>query len=492
MNPMSWLKHKNFNFLHSTLVKNSAWGVISNILQILFVCVFFAIVARKYSANDFAQFLISTTVYQVIAAFSSMGLGQWFIRQYLLEADKIALTSKFLKTQIGLGLLFYLVNIVLAYILYPDGQIRILCLILGTNIIFDNFINAIRSLNIAEYRQNKTAPILVIDGFLKLIVGCLLFINPFSSVILAILMIVARILTLGLFIKLGSANSITLKLLWNAKISLADLKVLILKNWQFMVIGSISIIYWRLGNLIISKVLNLRNVAEYEIAFRVFSLLLIVPVIASSTIYPRFIKFFNENKIIDLTYFYKDVFLIGSVFSILSYAFLYSFSGLVIPLAFGKGYPGAILCLQQMALSVLFIPTVLLQANLIVAIGLEKRDMWFNIISLLVNVFACLIGLSLFKSLTVVNYSILFSFAIFHILQDALLIRKKLSVLKDCLLFYITLVFIVLLYQYLNGRINSYLLFSSFSVSIVGIALGVKYLQKGRVDLIGKMPEFII
>src|ERR1700743_1374876 len=129
---MSQLTNK---YLKSSLVKHSAWGIISNILQVLLVSVFFAIIARKYSPNEFAEFLISTTVYQLVAAFSSMGLGQWFIRRYIAETDKIAFTSKFLKTQIGLGLLFYFVNIALAFLIYPDGQIRLLCIILGTNII---------------------------------------------------------------------------------------------------------------------------------------------------------------------------------------------------------------------------------------------------------------------------------------------------------------------------------------------------------------------
>jgi O-antigen/teichoic acid export membrane protein len=481
---MSWLNNKSLDFLKSALVKNSAWGLISNILQTLFVSLFFVIVARKFSVNEFAEFLISTTVYQLVAAFSSMGLGQWFIRQYVLETDKLTFTSKFLKTQTGLGLLFYLVNILLAFIIYPDGQIRLLCIILGTNIIFDNFINAIRSLNIAEFRQNKTAAILVIDSILKLLVGCLLFISPFSPVMLSVLMILVRILTVGLFIKLGSSNSIGLKLLWNAHISYVDLKQLILKNWQFIVIGSISIIYWRIGNIIISKTLTLSNVAEYEISCRIFSILSILPVIASATIYPQFIKYFNENNYSGLTKFYNTLFLIYTLFSILSYAFIYSFSPMIIPLAFGSGYPGAVVCLQQMFLTFLIFPTVLLQANLIVAIGLEKMDMMFNIISLLFNLAGCLIGLYFFKSLSVINYSILFSFVIFHILQDILLARKQLTGIKNYILFYIVLVFFVFFYQYIAIHLNPYILFISFSATLFIAFLVIKVFKKSKLNTI--------
>ncbi|OKS86397.1 hypothetical protein RG47T_1853 [Mucilaginibacter polytrichastri] len=466
--------------MQSSLVKNSAWGIVSNILQILFICAFFAIVARKYSSGEFARFLVSTSVYQIVAAFSSMGLGQWFIRQYVLEDDKLTFTGKFLKTQIGLGLLFYVVNLIFAFVVYADVQIRFLCIILGTNIIFDNLINAIRSLNIAENQQRKTAAILVIDGFLKLVSGCLLFVHPFSVVILSVIMIVARVLTLGLFIKLGSSNSINIKFLWRAKISIEDLKLLIIKNWQFIIIGSISIIYWKMGNIIISKTLALSSVADYEIAFRIFSVLLILPIVASSTIYPQFIKHFNEGNHAALTRLYRTVFFIYTLFAIVSYLFMYSFSGWILPLAFGKGYPGSVLCTQQMFLTFLILPTVLLQANLIVAIGLEKLDMWFNIISLGVNVVGCFAGLYFIRELAVINYSVFFSFLVFHILQDILLIRKKITTIKHCLLFYSGLLLIVLAYHHFTISTNPVVLFILFSGGIFLVAVSVVLFKKRK------------
>jgi O-antigen/teichoic acid export membrane protein len=474
------LQLKKISLLQSALVKNSVWGIAANILQILFVFLFFAIIARKYSSANFAQFLISTTVYQLVAAFSSMGLGQWFIRQYVLEEDQLNFTSKFLKTQLGLGILFYLINVVLAYILYPTDQIRILCIILGTNIIFDNFINAIKSLNVVQNEQRKTATILVIDGFLKLLVGSMLFIYPFSIIILSAAMIMVRILTLGLFIKLGSSNSINLKSLWLATVSYNDIKVLIVKNWQFIVIGSISIIYWKIGNIIISKLLTLTNVADYEVSFRIFSVLQIMPVIASTTIYPQFIKHYNEGNINKLKQLYKNIFMGYTLFAILTFAFMFSFSSLIIPLAFGKGYPGAVECLEQMFLTFLLLPTVLLQANLLVAIGLEKLDMWFNILSLIVNLAGCFIGLYFYKDLAVVNYSVFFSFLVFHLLQDVSLIRKKLMTVAHCVLFYAILGLTILTCYNLKSYINPYLFFLGFLLVIASCAAIYYFISKRR------------
>lgn len=465
------IKIKKFQLSKSGILVNSAWGVASSILQTLFVSLFFAIVARKYYPAEFANFLIANTVYQLMAAFSSMGLGQWFIREYLTEEDKASFTNKFLKTQVGLGVIFYLFNILFAVLVYPHGDIRVLCIILGTNIIFDNFINGIKSLNIAESNQKKTATILIIDGFLKLVVGCFLFINVFSLITLSALLISVRILTLSLFIKLGSSNSLNLKLIATSKILMADVKKIVIKNWQFIVIGSVSIIYWRIGNIIISKTLTISNVADYELAFRIFSIFQILPVIASATIFPRFISFIKEKDYSGLKKFYEDVFMIYCIFAFLSYAFIYSFSHLIIPIAFGNEYPGAIICLEQMFLTFLILPTVLLQANLIVALGLEKLDMWFNLISFVIYLISCLIGLHLFKSLAVVNYSILISFTTFHLLQDLILIGKKITKINYCVLFYLALIILTLSYHYFASQLNPYLTFLLFCAIIVLISI---------------------
>jgi O-antigen/teichoic acid export membrane protein len=456
-------------YLKSSLLQNSAWGVFANLLQIALVFIFFAIIARRYNNSEFARFLIATTVYQLVAAFSSLGLGQWFIREYATVTDRLAFTGKFLKTQLGLGLVFYLVNIVLACVIYQDVQIRTLCLILGTNIIFDNAINAIKSLNIAEGLQRKTATILVIDGFLKLLAGCLLFIYPLSVVVLASLMILVRILTLSLFIRQGSSGSITLRLLWLAKISYADVKVLVIKNWQFIVIGSISLIYWKIGNIIISKFLTLTNVADYEIAFRFFSVLQILPVVASATIYPRFIKYFAEKDHAGIRKLYHAIFVVYTLFAVVSYVFIYTYADWLIPLAFGNGYPAAAACLQQMFLTFLILPTVLLQANLLVAVGLEKTDMWFNIISLVINVAGCLAGLYFFKQLAIVNYAVFFSFLVFHLLQDRTLVNKEFMKFKHCLLFYLVISLTVLSCRYFTIQVvNPTLFFAVFVIVSLG------------------------
>lgn len=462
----------------ASLLNNSIWGVVSSIVQLLFVSVFFIILARKYQPDVFGRFLVANTVYQIVAAFSSMGLSQWFIRQYVLENDKVLFAGKFLKFQTTLGIAFVMANIVIALLLYQDVQIRLLCVVLGTNIIFDNFINAVKALNIAENEQRKTAVVLMVDGFLKLLVSCVLFLYALPLIWLSVLMVLLRIVTVFIVLQLGLLENIGFKHLWRAPMVLKDLKQLIVANWQFVVIGSISIIYWRSGNLIISKMLTLAHVADYELAFRFFSILQIIPLVASSTVYPQFIKHFNNNDISGLKRLYKNIFVFYTLFAVLVYVFVYAFSDMIIPLAFGNNYPGAIQCMRHMFLTILLLPTVLLQANLIVAIGLEKLDMWFNVISLSVHVIVSVVGLTFIKELYVVNYAVFLSFIVFHLLQDVFLLRRKLISVKHCIIYYMVIVFTVICCRYGTTYINVYWLFALFVM--IAAFLGLLFIAEQR------------
>lgn len=455
---MNWLNFFKQKLANSTLIKNGLWGITANLIQTVFISLFFVILAREFNSSDFAEFLIASTIYQVMVAFSSLGLGQWFIREFDHQNDQENFTRKFIKVQAGLGIVFYIINIIAVFLIYPDGQIRILAVILGSNIIFDNVIAAIKSLNVAEFKQKKTFSILIIDGFLRLALGIIIILQPISIISLSILTITLRFLTFNLFVKLGASN-LSVKSILMVKVYWADLKEQILINWKFAIIGSMSIIYWRLSNIIIAKNLTLQDVANYEISFRIFSIAMILPTLASATVYSQFVKLNNLKDNEQKNAFYRNVIYLYTVFAIISYAFIYSFAQIIVPIAFGNQYVDAIVCLKEMFLTILLGPTALLQATLIVSIKAEKTDMILNIISLVVNIVVSLIGLHFVKSLSVINYSILFSFFIFHLAQSFFLIKKGITTTISAITHYAILLIFVIVYHYLSDVINPYILF---------------------------------
>jgi len=445
--------------LKNTLFKNSSWGIISQLSQTIFLSLFFVILARKYPTAIFAQYIVANALYQLVTAFSTMGLSQWFIREFIVSDDKEALISKFLKMQIYFGFIFYVINIGLAFLIYDEHFTRLLIILLGGNVIFDNLINAIKALNIANFEQKKTFIILSIESLLKFIAGCLLFIYPFSIISLSAILIGIRFLTLNLFLSFGSSNSINIKKLWKFKVTYHDVKSLILLNWAFVIIGGVSIINWRMSNIIISKVLTAFDVANYEISFKIFSIAQILPVVVSTSVFPLLVKHYSNSNKGDFLAFYKKVHIFYWLFGLLAYTFIYSFSSKLIPIAFGTTYLSNAEYTKQMFLTILVFPTALLQANVLITIKMEKQDMMLNIIALIVNLSMCLFGIFYIRSLSIVNYSIFVSFFVFHFLQDLILIRKKIISTRSVLTFYIVTTVFIFSYITLSKFLNTYLIF---------------------------------
>ena len=449
------------NNCKSKVFSNSIWGIFSNIFQNILFSIFFIVIARKYTTIDFSNYIIANTLYGFVLAFSSLGLGQWFIRELMNTPDKQFLINQFFKIQFIAGLIFYFVNIVLCFLLYEDILIRELSILIGINIIFDNIIYVIKFVNIESYEQKRTFLISTIEAILKFLAACILFIYQLPILYLAILLICLRFITLNIFLKLGNVSIVNVKQIWNIQVKVDEIRRIILSNWSFIIIGSIAVIYWKIGNIIVSKLLPIYDVANFEISFKLFSLAQILPVIVSTSIFPVLVKLAGEDMQLFISY-YRKVFFIYALYGIMAYTFIYSFADEFIPLLFGDKFTATPTYSKQMFLTMLVFPTALLQANVLIALKKEKIDMWLNIVSLIANCCFCIVGLYFYKTLTVINLSIFGSFLLFHLIQDISLVKFKITAVKHVFYFFFLTFFALISFRLLYNVYNSYLFFIIF------------------------------
>lgn len=472
MSKLKGLVAKGQGLLKSKLASNSIWGVAASVIQSVLLSLFFVIMARKYSTNSFAHFLIANTLYQLLVAFSNLGLGQWFTREIVnTEVSKLEVVSKFLKMQLFSGLFFYIVSIVFAFVLYKDIEIRNLILILGINIVFDNVIYGIKNLNIAEFKQSKSLVVLSVDSILKFSIALLLYVYPFSIFTLSVFLIIARFVTLNFFIAFGSSNLFNLRGLLKYKLSLTELKNILAKNWSFVIIGSVSVVYWRCSNIIVSKLLSLKDVTHFEVSFRMFSLAQILPVVISISLFPSLVKWMKEGNLDRFKAHYNQIFNYYFIYGVFVFTFFYAFSDSLVPWAFGSEYVDTPIFTKQMFLTILVYPTAIMQASVLVALNLEKVDMWLNVTSLSLHLGCSLCILRFVPSLTVINLSIFGSFAVFHICQDYVLIKKKICSIHHVLKFYITSIILVIGFILLHDKIPGIKTFACFWIVVIVLAV---------------------
>lgn len=444
------------------VARNSCWGTVSHVAQSVLVSVFFVMLARTYSVGEFADYIVVTALYQLVAAFSGMGLGQWFIRELAAGSGRRALIGRYLKLQLGLGMLFYALYVMLAFLLYPGGEIRLLALLYGPNLAIDNTINAVKCVNIADCRQNRTFVILTLDAGLRLAVGCLLFAHPFSLALLCVLLLAVRFLTLNLFLAFGTLGAVDLKSVLGVRVGPGSVGALIARHWVFVIIGAASIVNWRIANLIVSKALTAADVAVYEISYKLFSVAQILPVAVSASVFPALIGLYQDRDLQGFGAWLRKAHLCYLAFGLFSYTFVHSFADPLVPLLFGERYAGAAVCTRQIFWTILVFPAVFLRANAMVAMQQERYDMWFNVTTLAVNLAVCLSGLHYVKSLSVVNLAVFASFVVFALLQEAFLARLKLFPVKEMLMADAAVLVAAAAYVALSALVSRYLLFAAF------------------------------
>lgn len=471
-------------YINGRIISNSSWGISSSIIQNILYSGFFIIVARKYETTEFSSYIISNNIYGLMLSFSAMGLGQWFIRSLMKdnEIENRVTIAKFFKMQLILGLIFYLVNVTLSALLYRNETIIILSSILGINIIFDNLIYVIKHINIKNFEQKKTFAINISDAILKFTLAILIFTIKIPLIAMALSIIFMRFISLNMFIKYGTSNHITIKQIINQNIRYLEIKNIIINNYSFVIIGSISVFFWSLGGIIVSIFYSYNDVSNYEIAFKLFSIAEIIPVIVSSSIFPMLIKLDKENyyKKIQL---YKNAFIVYSIYGLLSYTFMLSYSKDIIPFAFGINFGESVKMSEDMFLTMVVFPSGLLQANMLISMNHEKLDMKLNIISLTVNLVLSMLGTILIGKVFVINSSIFIAFLVFHILQNIYLVRFNVLSIFEVMKNYGVLISIVISFEYINNVFDSKLLFFYYWIAII-IAVGSIIFIKQKIKLV--------
>jgi O-antigen/teichoic acid export membrane protein len=314
-----------------------------------------------------------------------------------------------------------------------DTKIIQISSILGLNVLFDNLIYSIKAIHTAERTQFLILKITLIESFIKLSMVVVFYFRPFNFLLFLFLLVACRIFTLIL-----SYRSLPL----HVKIEIRELKTyinirkiikvkrirsLIYEGRVFVIIGSINVIFWRINSLLLSKLTDKTDVGNYEVAFKLFSIAQIIPVILMGTIYPVLSKNNSDNKIFLETS--KKAYLQLLIFSVYTSLSAFFLSPYLITWFFGTEFKESIVITQHMFLALIPFSLSLVQAYILIASHHEKIDMWLNIINLIIN---SILGYILIKSFGLIGsvYSISISFLLFYIIQSVFLKKYNIDYLS--------------------------------------------------------------
>jgi O-antigen/teichoic acid export membrane protein len=420
----------------SAILKNSFWAISSSVFQNIVFAAFFIIMARVYSTQVFSSYIIANTLYGLLLSFSSLGMGQWYIRSVKNLNEHHSVNRLYFNIQLLAGVLFLFLNVLVSFLLYTDSVIHVLSIILGLNIIIDNMINVFKTINIATYNQRQTFMVLTIEACIKLGIGLLVYYLVPNIIVIAVLLVLLRIITFALFYFSGDYRKIFKGITIKSIDTYRQVIRTVFENRFFLFIGSISVLFWSLGSILVSKFLDPHAVADYEIAYKLFIMAEIIPLMILSSSFPKIVEYVNKPTIANMR-FLKALSYGNILYGLLAYTFVISFSDVFVPFFFGMQYALTAHYCNEMFLTMLLFPSVLYQANLLVAIKMEKIDMYLNLMSLFINLIIASLGLMLNYSLSSITYSIFISFLVFHLSQEYFLIKKGLSQVEDVVKIYL-------------------------------------------------------
>jgi hypothetical protein len=244
-------------------------------------------------------------------------------------------------------------------------------------------------------------------------------------------------------------TGISIQKILRSKIKKTELLEIVGKNWPFVVIGSISVLYWSIGNIIISKTLSWMDVTHYEISYKLLAISYMLPIVAASSIYPILIKTYQQGEL-ELRKLYENAIIPFVIYGLLAFTFVASYSSTLIPLIFGLKYSQTSQYCTEMFLVMLVFPVTYFQANVLITLHMEKVDMICNAASLLTHVLICIIGIKYYPTLSIVNYSIAASFLLFRVIQDWILVKHHVSSIKNTLRQYLAIVLCLMGYYALR------------------------------------------
>lgn len=431
----------------------------TNIVQTIFFSLFFVLISRIYPILDFGHYLIANSLYSMVVGFSNLGLGNWFIREFVDKQFTTELFLNFFRIQLFSGVIFYGINVGLTFLLYSNSLVHQLSFVIGLNIVIDNVFYVFKTVNIAQLKQKSTFFILAFEAFSKCVIILIPYIVKGVSIFeICLYVLLSRLMLLGWLFNNAEFKIISEKIFNKINLNLKELYELILKNWPFVIISSIAIINWRIGAIIVSKYLSIADVANYEISFKLLSIAYLIPIIFMQSAYPMLIQDYQKG-VLYLRKSYQRIFYIVIFYGFFMYSLVYSFSDSIIPFIFGDQYFDTPYYSKWMFIVILYFPSIYLQANVMLVLHLEKLDMFFNIINVVITTTLCLIFVGIFHSLSFIIFSIIISFITFHILQDIILIKNKIVDVGHVILFHLSTVFFFLNYNYFSSQIGQTLYF---------------------------------
>ena len=333
------------------IIKNTTFLSIANLIS--YIIGFFTLIytARYLGAEGFGILSLALAFTGLFGVFIDLGLNTLTVREVSKEKS---FTNKFLVNTALIKLIFSILTFILIVIIinvigYPQKVAYVIYLITISLIIgsFSGIFNAIfQAYQKMEYQSISIiiTSILMLGGVLIIIyykLGIIFFASLYIITNLAILLYCIIIYVLKFSLP-------------KIEFDINFWKQLLKVSWPFAITGIFVTIYYYIDSILLSVMVGNDVVGWYNAAYRLIIVLLFIPIVINTVIFPVMSQLYIESKN-SLRLAYEKYFKYMAIIGIPTGFGVTLLSNKIILLIFGSGYTNSIIALQILVWSSVFI-----------------------------------------------------------------------------------------------------------------------------------------
>lgn len=385
MNILSYIQSKlNLSTTKTKVLSNIYWAVLGkcvNLLGSLFVGI---LVARYLGAEQYGLMNYVISIVSIFQVFADFGLDSIQIRE---EAKNKELRDRLIGTTFALKLFFAVIAVALIFVytvlFEADSLTQSLIFVYSASVILNttwvarnHFTSIVMNKHVVQTEITRTIVGMIIKVVLLL---C------HASLIYFILALVFDAVLLASGYLLSYSRTVDSVFKWRFDLHLAA--YLIKQSFPLLLSGAAIVVYHRIDQVMIGKILDDSSVGIYSVAVRFVEVLVFMPTIISQTVSPVLVKIQSEDK---LRYTRQSqLFMNITVWLCIFAAVLVAFVAYpLVALTFGQQYIMAASVLSIMAFKVIGDALSQTSGQLII---IEKRQKYVS----LRNVFGCIVCIGL-------------------------------------------------------------------------------------------------
>jgi polysaccharide transporter, PST family len=374
---------KLYNVLRSKESSNALWLVFDKLLRFLFSFITGILVARYLGAHEFGILSYAQAYVSIFSTIALLGLDSIVVRELIIhpEKEKEILGSAFLLKLVS-GTILFVLSSVIYYLFSPNNvTTAIIITIISASIIFQAFDS------IAFWYQAKLlSKYVVIAKNLALILGSIakIAVIYFKGQLVHLAIVSSLELSIGsifLFLIFKKQKNELLKFYFSYSLG----KKLLKKSWP-LVFSSLSIIiYMRIDQIMIEKMIGSEGVGLYTTATRLSEAWYFIPTAIITSTFPSIIEAKKESE---LCYYRKIgnllllLVLIGYIISF----FISIFSKEIIVILYGSAYQEASTVLTIHIWASIFVFIHYVTGNWLINENLQIVALYRNLVGAIFNI----------------------------------------------------------------------------------------------------------